>query len=181
MEGYLNWYSKLKGLKYAALRYFNAAGYDSKGRVKGLESSPANLLPVIMEAAAGIREKLSVFGNDYDTKDGTGVRDYVHVSDLADAHVKSLNYLREDHEENSGNIVVNLGSETGISVKEMLDVSMEVSGRDIPYEIAPRRAGDPAKLVATSSHAKKLLGWEAKHSDVRTLIETTWNSYKRFI
>jgi UDP-glucose 4-epimerase len=175
IERFLDWYDRLKGIRYAALRYFNAAGYDVKGRLSGLERNPENLLPVVMEAAAGIREGVSVFGDDYETPDGTGVRDYVHVNDLADAHVLAFNYIDSKKE----SLMVNLGSESGISVKEMLDTARKVSGRPIPAKIAPRRPGDAAKCVASSAKASSLLGWKATRSDVKTLVESTWNVYKR--
>jgi UDP-glucose 4-epimerase len=175
IERFLDWYDRLKGIRYAALRYFNAAGYDVKGRLSGLERNPENLLPVVMEAAAGIREGVSVFGDDYETPDGTGVRDYVHVNDLADAHVLAFNYIDSKKE----SLMVNLGSESGISVKEMLDTARRVSGRPIPVKIAPRRPGDAAKCVASSAKASSLLGWKATRSDVQTLVESTWNVYKK--
>ena len=175
IERFLEWYDRLKGIRYAALRYFNAAGYDVKGRLSGLERNPENLLPVVMEAAAGIREGVSVFGDDYETPDGTGVRDYVHVNDLADAHVLAFNYIDSKKE----SLMVNLGSESGISVKEMLDTARKISARPIPTKIAPRRPGDAAKCVASSAKASSLLGWKATRSDVQTLVESTWNVYKR--
>jgi UDP-glucose 4-epimerase len=174
IERFLEWYDRLKGLAYAALRYFNAAGYDPSGRIWGLERNPANLLPVVMEVAAGMRKELQIFGNDYKTPDGTGVRDYVHVSDLADAHVRAFDYLTA----NNKSLVVNLGSENGISVKEMVDKARAVTGKPIPAFIVPRRPGDAAKLVASSGLAKRLLGWKAKYSDVETLLSTTWVVYK---
>lgn len=175
IEGLLNWYSRLKGIRFAALRYFNAAGYDVDGRISGLERNPANLLPVIMEVASGKREKLLIFGDDYPTPDGTGVRDYVHVSDLARAHVQALEYI----ETRRTNITINLGSENGLSVKSVLDKSREISGRAIPADIVGRRAGDPAALYASSKKAKEVLGWEATHSDIDTLVASTWKIYSR--
>lgn len=175
IERFLHWYSKLKGIQFAALRYFNAAGYDSAGRVYGLEQNPANLLPVIMEVAVKKRPSLSIFGDDFDTDDGFGVRDYVHVTDLADAHVKAMKYISD----NGKNVIVNLGSESGISVKEMLDKAREITGQPIPAEIIGRRPGDPAKLVASSALAKEILGWEARQSDARSLIESTWKVYTK--
>ena len=174
IERFLAWYDKLKGLKFAALRYFNAAGYDIDGELKGLEQSPANLLPVIMEAAAGMRTTLQIFGNDYDTKDGTGVRDYVHVTDLAVGHVMALDYITEKDE----SLTVNLGSESGLSVLELLEEARRISGQEIPAEIVGRRPGDPARLVASSAMAREKLGWEAKYSDCETLIKTSWEVYK---
>ena len=175
IERFLAWYDKLRGIKFAALRYFNAAGYDVEGELCGLESNPANLLPVIMEAAVGKRENLQIFGDDYDTPDGTGVRDYVHVTDLADGHVRALNYISEKDE----SLIVNLGSESGLSVLEILEAAREISGKEIPAEIVARRPGDPAKLVASSSLAKELLNWEAKHSDCGTLVRTSWDAYNK--
>jgi UDP-glucose 4-epimerase len=174
IERFLAWYDKLKGLKFVALRYFNAAGYDIDGELKGLERSPANLLPVIMEAAAGMRNTLQIYGDDYDTKDGTGVRDYVHVTDLAKGHVQALDYLVKTNE----SLTVNLGSENGLSVLELLEEARRISGREIPAEIVGRRPGDPAKLVASSALAAEKLGWKAEYSDCETLIKTSWNVYK---
>jgi UDP-glucose 4-epimerase len=177
IERFLEWYDTLKSLKYAALRYFNAAGYDPAGRIRGLERNPANLLPVVMEVAAGMRKELQIFGNDYETPDGTGVRDYVHVSDLAQAHVQALEYLAH----NKKSLVVNLGSETGISVKEMVDKARAITGQPIPAREVARRSGDPAKLVASSKRAEELLGWKARYSDVETLIASTWEVYRKFL
>lgn len=175
IERILDWYDRLKGLRYAALRYFNAAGYDSKGRIKGLERNPANLIPIIMETACGIRKELEVFGDDYDTRDGTCIRDYVHVSDLARGHVAALKWI----DENDKSLVVNLGSETGFSVLEILDMARQVTGRPIPSRISARRPGDPAALVASSSLAHEVLGWEARESGAESLVKTTWEAYRR--
>ncbi|HEQ71495.1 MAG TPA: UDP-glucose 4-epimerase GalE [Spirochaetia bacterium] len=175
IEGFLRWYEKLKNIRYAALRYFNAAGYDPDGRILGLEQNPENLLPVIMEAAVGKRKSLKIFGDDYDTRDGTGIRDYVHVTDLADAHVRALDWIRAQNK----SLTCNLGSDHGISVKEMLSTAREVSGREIPAESAPRRPGDPAVLYASSEKAAEALGWRARLSDVNTIVETTWRVYRR--
>jgi UDP-glucose 4-epimerase len=174
IERILEWYDKLKGLKFAAVRYFNAAGFDVQGRIRGLEQNPANLLPVIMEVAAGVRTMLSVFGTDYPTRDGTCIRDYVHVNDLASAHVLAFERVLKTGE----SLSVNLGSETGVTVLEMLDAARRLTGREIPAEFAPRREGDPANLVATSAMARELLGWTPRHSDLDTLVESTWNVYR---
>jgi UDP-glucose 4-epimerase len=174
IENFLFWYHKLKGIRYASLRYFNAAGYDSDGRVKGLEKNPANLLPIIMEVAIGVRKKLQIFGDDYNTEDGSGVRDYIHVTDLSCAHINALEYVLKNNE----NIIVNLGSEKGISVKRMLEISRYITKMKIPAEVKGRRAGDPAIVSASSKKAKELFNWEAKYSNVETLIQTTWNIYK---
>ncbi len=174
IENLLSWYDRLKSLKFAALRYFNAAGYDPDGRVGTPEKNPQNLLPIIMEAAAGIRPKITINGEDYDTVDGSCVRDYVHVTDLADAHVSAMDYIRS----RNSSIQVNLGSETGISVREMLDEAIRVTGVNIRFDSGPRRPGDPAKLVASSEMARRLLGWRALRSDAVTLLSSTWSIYK---
>lgn len=174
IERLMEWYDKLKGLKYASIRYFNAAGYDVQGRIQGLEMNPENLLPIVMETASGIREGMKVFGDDYPTRDGTCIRDYVHVNDLAGAHVTAFEYLVEKKE----SLAVNLGSETGVTVQEMIQKSREITGQTIPAAAADRRPGDPAELVASSKKARELLGWEPRHSDLDTLIDSTWQVYR---
>ncbi len=174
IEGLLSWYDRLKGLKYASLRYFNAAGYDPEMRIRGLEKNPANLLPIIMETAAGTRGRLDIYGNDYPTPDGTCIRDYVHVTDLAEAHYLAMEYLMNGKE----SLTVNLGSESGLSVLEILEKSRTITGRAIPSKIAPRRPGDPAKLVAKSEKAREILGWKAENSTAEVLISSSWNVYK---
>jgi UDP-glucose 4-epimerase len=175
IERILHWYEKLKGMRYASLRYFNAAGYDVKGRIKGLEQNPTNLIPVIMETARGARKELQIFGDDYDTPDGTCIRDYIHVNDLASAHFLALDYIVK----NDKSLVVNLGSETGASVKEVLETARKITEKPIPHKIAGRRSGDPAKLTSSGALAKELLGWKAKYSDMETLIKTSWSVYER--
>ena len=175
IERILEWYDRLKGLHFASVRYFNAAGFDVQGRIRGLERNPANLLPIVMEAALGIRPRLSVYGDDYPTRDGTCIRDYVHVSDLAAAHVAAFEYVVK----NDRSLSVNLGSETGVSVLELVERARVLTGRPIPVEITSRRAGDPPNLVASSSKARELLGWVPKFSSLDTLIESTWNVYRR--
>jgi len=174
VEKNLKWFSELKGIRFGVLRYFNAAGYDIKGRIKGRERNALNLIPIAMEVAAGIREKMQVFGNNYDTHDGTGVRDYIHVSDLAIAHMKALNYISD----NDKDLLVNLATGEGHSVLDVINKSKEVSGKDIPFDIVGRRAGDPATVVAVSNRANKVLDWSTKYSDLDTLIRTAWNVYK---
>jgi UDP-glucose 4-epimerase len=177
IEQYLDWYSRLKGLRYIALRYFNAAGYDVSGSVCGLEKSPANLLPVVMETAMGWRPAMQVFGTDYPTRDGTGVRDYIHVADLAVAHAQALENLSEHGE----NRIINLGSETGLTVLEIIEKAQEVTGREIPHQRVARRPGDTASVLASAKYAQEILGWQAKHSDVDTLVRTTWNAYQKHV
>jgi len=171
----MDWYDRLKGIRFASLRYFNAAGYDVKGRVSGLEQNPANLIPVIMEVAIGMRKELAVFGNDYRTRDGTCVRDYVHVSDLAAAHVAALDFIAK----NDRSLTVNLGSETGATVLEILEAARRITGRPIPSTVAGRRPGDPATSTASAKLARESLGWKAAHSDIDTIIKSTWDVYSR--
>lgn len=177
IERILGWYDKLKGLKYAALRYFNAAGYDIAGRVRGLEKKPANLIPIVMEVAAGIKKEMSIYGDDYDTPDGTCIRDYIHVNDLADAHVRAFEYLSAT----TTSIALNLGSENGISVKTMINKARTATGRRIKAVIVPRRPGDPVRLIASSALALSVLKWKTRYSDAETLLESTWNVYKNYV
>ncbi len=171
IEQNMDWYAKLGKLNYAALRYFNAVGYAADKSITGRERNPQNLLPIIMEVATGKREKLSIFGNDYDTPDGTCVRDYIHVSDLATAHTLALRYLMTDHQ----SFAVNLGTGNGTSVKEMVDATEKVIGKKLNYDYAPRRAGDPAELTADASLAREILGWKPRYTDVEEIIRTVWN------
>jgi len=174
IEENLSWFSQLSGLAYVSLRYFNAAGYDPFVRMQGLERNPANLIPVVMEVATGKRAQLEVFGNDYPTDDGTGVRDYVHVTDLADAHVRAADHLMQ----NRGSLTVNLGSEQGLSVQQIIEASRKITGKSIPAVISERRPGDPAKLVASSAQAQQMLGWKARYSSLESIIGTTWRVYQ---
>ncbi len=175
IEENLRWFSQLKGIYFASLRYFNAAGYDIRGRIHGLEKQASNLLPVIMDIAVGKRKKLEVFGDDYDTTDGTCIRDYIHVTDLSRAHLMAMEFIMK--EKNS--LTVNLGNQKGHSVMEMLAAARRITGEKIEHVKAVRRKGDPAILVANSQKAEKLLGWKAQHSDLNTLVETSWNVYNR--
>ncbi len=174
MERLMQWYDRLKGIKFVALRYFNAVGYDAGGDVRGLEKKPQNLLPVIMETLVGERKEMSVFGDDYDTPDGTCIRDYIHVSDLADAHVRALRYLSAGNESQS----LNLGTGKGNSVLEMIQTTERVLGKKVNYKISARRAGDPAVLMALSDKAEQLLHWTPKQSDLENIIRTTWQVYR---
>lgn len=175
IERFLSWYDQLKGIRFVALRYFNAVGYDATGRIKGLEKNPQNLLPIVMETAVGMRPKMSVFGNDYDTPDGTCIRDYIHVTDLADAHVRALKYLKNKGESR----ILNLGTGTGRSVMEMIRATEQLTGKTIAFDIAPRRAGDPAKLTAKADLAHKVLGWTPQHSTPEEIILSTWRMYQK--
>lgn len=175
IEDNLAWFSRLKNIRFAALRYFNAAGYDVAGRVQGLEFNPRNLLPIVMEVAAGQREYMDVYGTDYDTPDGTCIRDYIHINDLASGHVKAMQTIVEKDKD----LIVNLGSTNGLSVQEMVEAAREITGRPIPTREVERRAGDPAKLVASSERALREMNWKAEHSDARTLVESMWKVYSR--
>lgn len=174
IERLLDWFFRLKGIHFASLRYFNAAGYDKEGRIRGLEKKPANLIPVVMETAMGWREQVEVFGNDYPTSDGTGMRDYIHVSDLADAHVKAFSHVQHDRE----SITVNLGTGQRFSVMEVIRKAEQISGKTIPFTITERRPGDPAELYASAEKAMKLLKWQPVYSDLETIVDTTWKIYK---
>jgi len=171
IEKFMDWYDRLKDMRYVALRYFNAVGYDSEGKIRGKEKNPQNLLPIIMETAAGVRDGMSVFGSDYDTRDGTCIRDYIHVSDLASAHVLAIEKLIEG----MPSAVLNLGTGEGTSVKEMIDAAEKVTGKKLNVTYAGRRAGDPATLIASSEKARNLLGWKPQITDIEEIIRTTWN------
>ncbi len=168
IEQNLKWFSELKGIKYAALRYFNATGYDVDGRIKGKEKNPANLCPVIMEVLSGMREGMEVFGKDYGTPDGTCIRDYIHVNDLASAHIKSLNYIQNSDK----NLIVNLGTGKGYSVMELLDTAEKVSGKKVNYKISGRRPGDPEVLIAGAELANDLIEWQARYSEPELIFKS---------
>lgn len=171
IEKFMGWYDRLKGIKFVALRYFNAVGYDADGDIRGKEINSQNLLPIMMEVVSGKRDKLKIFGNDYPTPDGTCIRDYIHVSDLASAHVLALEKLNQGMTSQ----FLNLGTEKGTSVLEMLRAVEKVVGRKLPAEFAPRRAGDPAILVASAAKARSLLGWKPQYLDVEKIVQTVYN------
>jgi UDP-glucose 4-epimerase len=173
IEENLAWFGRLDGLCYVSLRYFNATGYDLAGRVTVREKDVANLCPVVMEVASGMRRSMKVFGSDYPTRDGTCVRDYIHVNDLADAHIAAMQRLLDEPR----SMVINLGAETGSTVLEMIHTAQRVNEREIPHELVGRRAGDPAELVASSTLAHKLLNWRARHSDLETIFESMRSPY----
>jgi UDP-glucose 4-epimerase len=175
IENLLHWYSSLKGIRFGALRYFNAAGYDINGRIKGIEKNPANLLPIVMETAIGKRESMDIYGDDYNTPDGTGIRDYIHVTDLATAHVQALNYIVENKE----NLTLNLATGNGYSVLEVIENTQQIIGKNISYNIIDRRSGDPAELIAISKLAKNYLNWECKYSDIKTILQSMWDIYSQ--
>jgi UDP-glucose 4-epimerase len=159
------------GLTYAALRYFNAAGADESGEIGEMHDPETHLIPIVLQAAAGQRDAIQVFGTDYPTTDGTCIRDYVHVNDLARAHLLALDALLEG----AGSAVYNLGSSEGYSVREVIGKAEAVTGRNIPVQEAPRRAGDPAVLIASSDRIKKELGWMPVYDNLEAIIESAWN------
>ena len=174
IEMLLSWFSRLRNMRYAGLRYFNAAGYDPDGEVRGLEKEPNNLLPLVLETLLGWRENLEVYGTDYDTEDGSCIRDYIHISDLADAHLRALSFLEEQDED----LVLNLGTSKGISVLEILDAARKVSGMDLPVIHSDRRLGDPAVVLASAEKAERLLEWSPAFSDVETILKTMLAAYR---
>ncbi|MEN6554524.1 MAG: UDP-glucose 4-epimerase GalE [Methanobacterium sp.] len=175
VETVLKDYSDAYGLKYASLRYFNAAGADPEGEVGELHNPETHLIPLILDVAAGRREDIKIFGTDYDTPDGTCIRDYIHVTDLAEAHILALEYLQNGGKSD----FFNLGNGNGFSVKEVIETAEKVTGKDIKAVEAERRAGDPPILVGSSDKAKEKLNWKPKYDELSTIIETAWNWHKK--
>jgi len=174
MEKMIRWTDIAHGMKFVALRYFNVAGAHQNGIIGEDHNPETHLIPLILQVPLGQREFISIFGDDYETEDGTCIRDYIHVIDLANAHIKAVEYLRGGNESN----VFNLGNGNGFSVKEMIDAARKVTGHEIPAKICERRAGDPAKLIASSLKAKNILNWEPKYMDVEEVISSAWNFHK---
>jgi UDP-glucose 4-epimerase len=174
MEKMMKWTGVAHGLRYVALRYFNACGARADGQIGEAHSPESHLIPLILQVPNGQREAINIFGDDYDTKDGTCVRDYIHVTDLAQAHILAMNYLIDGKESN----VFNLGNGVGFTVKEVIEAARKVTGHPIPAVVAPRRGGDPAKLIASSAKAKEVLGWKPEHADLEEIIETAWKWHK---
>ena len=175
MEKLMGWTSRAHGLRYVALRYFNACGAHPSGAIGEAHNPETHLIPLILQVPNGQRPQVSIFGEDYPTQDGTCVRDYIHVCDLAQAHVLALNYLLAGGENN----VFNLGNGVGFSVKEVLETARQVTGHPIPAQAAPRRAGDPAQLVASAERAKSILGWQPKYHRLETIVSTAWDWHKK--
>jgi UDP-glucose 4-epimerase len=170
-ETILGWYDRLFGIKNVCLRYFNAAGASLDGSIGEDHTPETHLIPLAMQVALGQREKQVVFGDDYKTPDGTNIRDYIHVLDLASAHIKAWESLQEKNQSDGFNV----GTSQGYSVKEILGMIKKVTGIDFKVEIGPRRPGDPDAVYADNSKIKKVLGWEPKYSDLETIIKTAWN------
>lgn len=171
MEKMMAWCEKAFDLNYVSLRYFNVASARSDGQIGEDHDPETHLIPVVLQAALGKRQAVTIFGEDYDTEDGTCVRDYIHVEDLIDAHLLALRYLQNGGESN----IFNLGSSQGFSVKEIVETAKEVTGIDIPVKIGERRSGDPSTLIASSEKAKKVLGWNPARTSIHQIISNAWN------
>lgn len=170
MEKMFKWTSKAYNLRYVSLRYFNACGAHPNGKIGEAHNPETHLIPLVLQVPNGKREYISVFGNDYDTKDGTCVRDYIHVNDLAQAHILAMEYLSKGGESN----IFNLGNGVGFTVKEVIETARKVTNHTIPIREEERRAGDPSVLIASSEKARKVLGWKPQYADLETIISTAW-------
>ncbi|MBI3126265.1 MAG: UDP-glucose 4-epimerase GalE [Candidatus Tectomicrobia bacterium] len=169
-EKALRWYGEVHGFRWTALRYFNAAGADPEGEIGEHHDPETHLIPLVIQAALGLRPQVEIFGTDYPTPDGTAMRDYIHVCDLADAHVKALEYLLAGGESTP----LNLGTGNGHTVLDVIRAVERLSGHELPLRTAPRREGDPAILVADPSRAGQVLGWKPLFADLRTIVQTAW-------
>ncbi|MFX3616175.1 MAG: UDP-glucose 4-epimerase GalE [Sporolactobacillus sp.] len=170
MEKIIHWADLAYGIHFVALRYFNVAGAKADGSIGEDHHPETHLIPVVLQVAVGKRPKLTIFGDDYNTPDGTNVRDYVHVVDLADAHILAANYLKDGGQSDC----FNLGSATGFSNKQILEAARKATGREIPAELGPRRPGDPDTLIAASDKAREILHWKPKYDDIYEIIRTAW-------
>ena len=170
MEKMFKWISKAHNLRYVSLRYFNACGAHPNGKIGEAHNPETHLIPLVLQVPNGKREYISVFGNDYDTKDGTCVRDYIHVNDLAQAHILAMESLSKGGESN----IFNLGNGVGFTVKEVIETARKVTNHTIPIREEERRAGDPSVLIASSEKARKVLGWKPQYADLETIISTAW-------
>ena len=175
MEKMFKWTSKAHNLKYVSLRYFNACGAHYSGNIGEAHNPETHLIPIVLQVPNGQREHVNIFGEDYNTKDGTCVRDYIHVTDLAQAHILAVDYLLNGGESN----IFNLGNGKGFTVKEVIEVARKVTGNSIPAVVSPRRDGDPAQLIASSKKAKEILGWKPEHDSLEEIIQSAWNWHKK--
>jgi UDP-glucose 4-epimerase len=175
MEDMMRWCSEAYGMEFTALRYFNVAGAHPHVDIGEDHQPETHLIPIILQTALGQREKIYVFGDDYPTEDGTCIRDYIHVKDLIQAHILALDYLRDG----GASDVFNLGNGSGFSVQEVIDTVEKVTGKTIPREIAPRRAGDPPVLIASSEKAKRVLNWKPEYADLASIVKTAWDWHRR--
>ena len=174
MEKMFHWASKAHGLSYVSLRYFNACGADTTGQIGEAHNPESHLIPLVLQVPNGKRESVSIYGTDYDTPDGTCIRDYIHVTDLAEAHILAVEYLANGGESD----IFNLGNGVGYSVREVIETARSVTGHPIPATEVPRRAGDPARLVASGEKAKRVLGWEPKIKQLDEIIASAWKWHK---
>lgn len=174
MEKMMKWCDTAYKTKYVSLRYFNVAGANESGYIGEDHNPETHLIPLILQVPLGKREFISIFGEDYDTEDGTCIRDYIHVVDLAKAHILAIEYLRKGNESN----IFNLGNGNGFSVKEMIDAARKVTNHEIPAKICERRAGDPARLIASSDKAKAILNWIPEYTNVEDIIASAWKWHK---
>ncbi|WP_173558067.1 UDP-glucose 4-epimerase GalE [Eubacterium pyruvativorans] len=170
MEKMFHWTGQAHNLRYVSLRYFNACGAHPNGQIGEAHDPETHLIPLILQVPLGQRDHIAIFGTDYDTADGTCVRDYIHVSDLAQAHIRALRYLREGGKSD----IFNLGNGVGFSVREVIETARKVTGHPIPATEEARRAGDPSTLIASSAKAKEILGWDPQFDDLETIISTAW-------
>jgi UDP-glucose 4-epimerase len=175
IENMLKWVSEAHNLRYVALRYFNACGAHKDALVGEMHDPETHLIPIILQVANGERDKIMIFGDDYDTPDGTCIRDYIHVEDLASAHILAMEYLKGGGASEG----VNLGNGFGFSVKEVIEAAREVTGHPIPAVLSPRREGDPARLIADCGKAKNLLGWSPRYTDIKSIIATAWKWHSK--
>ena len=171
MEKMFHWTANAHGLRYVSLRYFNACGADASGTIGEAHNPESHLIPLILQVPNGKREAISIYGTDYDTPDGTCIRDYIHVTDLAQAHILAVQYLQNGGESS----IFNLGNGVGYSVREVIETARKVTGHPIPAVETPRRVGDPARLVASSEKAKAVLGWKPVHDSLEEIIASAWN------
>ncbi|MCI8464881.1 MAG: UDP-glucose 4-epimerase GalE [Lachnospiraceae bacterium] len=174
MEKMFKWTGLAHGLRFVSLRYFNACGAHVSGEIGEAHNPESHLIPLILQVPLGKREAISIFGDDYDTKDGTCVRDYIHVTDLAQAHILAVKYLMEGGTSD----IFNLGNGVGFTVKEVIETARKVTEDPIKAVVSPRRAGDPARLIASSEKAKRILGWKPEHADLEEIIATAWKWHK---
>ncbi len=174
MEKMFKWTANEYNLRFVSLRYFNACGAHPNGKIGEAHNPETHLIPLILQVPNEKREYISIFGTDYDTKDGTCVRDYIHVNDLAQAHILAMKYLCDGNDSN----IFNLGNGVGFTVKEVVETARKVTGHPIPAKEEPRRAGDPSMLIASSAKAKEVLGWNPQYADLETIIGTAWKWHK---
>lgn len=174
MEKMFKWVSKAHNIRYVSLRYFNACGAHKSGKIGEAHKPETHLIPLILQVPNNQRKEIKIFGDDYNTKDGTCIRDYIHVTDLANAHILAIKYLNEGNESN----IFNLGNGVGFSVKEVIEVARKITSHPIPAVIESRRAGDPATLIASSEKAKNILGWKPNFTNLNEIVESAWKWHK---